>query len=85
MEVKDYELNDEMNYSDEESNTRQEVKPKRKFRQQVDTNVFKISMQTIKDGQDHLFAGDPIFCKWCHAAFNIYSKIEENKGEGIDA
>lgn len=52
--------------------------PARIFKQEVDTNVFNISMGTLKtDGE--LATGDPIFCKSCGAAFNIHSKIYNGK------
>ena len=50
------------------------------FRQEVDTNIFKISMSTLKGGEAELATGDPIFCLKCKAAFNKFSKIDELKG-----
>lgn len=48
--------------------------PARIFKQEVDTNVFNISMATLKtDGE--LATGDPIFCAGCKAGFNIHSKV----------
>lgn len=53
---------------------------RKKYRQQVDTNVFKISMRCLKD-QSELATGDPVFCTACQAVFNMHSKVEENKLE----
>jgi len=55
-------------------------KPARKFRQEVDTNVFKIALSTLKNNAE-IATGDPIFCKKCNAIFNSKSKIEEKKLE----
>ena len=49
-----------------------------KYKQDVDTNVFQISMNCLKD-QGELATGDPVFCTSCQAIFNKYSKIEEQK------
>ncbi len=39
-------------------------------------------MATLKNASE-IASGDPVFCKLCNAAFNIYSKIEEvKKDEG---
>ena len=53
----------------------------RRFEQEIDTNVFSINMSTLKHGPE-LATGDPIFCKSCNAAFNVYSKYEETKVDG---
>lgn len=53
----------------------------RRFEQEIDTNVFSINMSTLKHGSE-LATGDPIFCKTCNAAFNVFSKYEEVKVEG---
>lgn len=53
---------------------------KGKHRQEVDTNVFQVSMSCLKD-QGELATGDPLFCENCQAIFNKHSKIEENKHE----
>lgn len=53
----------------------------RRFEQEIDTNVFSINMSTLKHGSE-LATGDPIFCKTCNAAFNVYSKYEETKVDG---
>lgn len=38
-------------------------------------------MSTLKQGGlgYQIASGDPIFCKQCNAAFNMYSKVEEVK------
>lgn len=46
------------------------------FKQEIDTNVFNITMATLKQGGE-LATGDPVFCKQCNAAFNVHSKIDE--------
>ena len=76
-------LDQELNYSDEE----QEVKVQKKrvlkknraekvYHQEVDTNVFKIEYSTLKDGAE-LATGDPLFCQSCQAIFNSLSKVQE--------
>jgi hypothetical protein len=50
-----------------------------KYRQEVDTNVFQISMGCLKDSSVELATGDPLFCSQCQAIFNKHSKIEEIK------
>ena len=50
-------------------------KANRKFRHEMDTNVFKIAFSTLKD-KSELATGDPIFCEQCNAVFNINSKID---------
>jgi len=80
--VRSEELEDALNYSDEESTEKREKKPQRKrkeparvFQQEVDTNVFNISMATLKQGSE-LATGDPVFCGGCQAAFSVLSKID---------
>eukprot|EP00347_Sterkiella_histriomuscorum_P018210 403346370 len=51
---------------------------RRKYKQEVDTNVFKISMECLKD-QGELATGDPVFCGSCQAVLNKHSKIEDVK------
>lgn len=54
----------------------------REFVQEVDTNVFSIGLSTLKQGSE-MATGDPVFCTFCNAAFNMHSKIEEvKKDEG---
>ena len=36
-------------------------------------------MATLKQGGAQLASGDPTFCKQCHAAFNIFSVIQQRK------
>lgn len=54
--------------------------PARVFRQEIDTNIFKIGFKTLADKAD-LASGDPYECAKCKAFFNFYSKIEESKGD----
>lgn len=56
-------------------------RPARRFVQEIDTNVFKISFNTLKNDAE-LATGDPIFCSQCKAVFNSFSKVEEVKGDG---
>lgn len=49
-------------------------RPARVFRQEIDTNVFKIGFSTLKD-QAEIATGDPEFCSKCKAIFNVHSKI----------
>ncbi|CDW73759.1 type a von willebrand factor domain-containing protein [Stylonychia lemnae] len=68
-------------YNPKTKNTAELKKVKRrKYKQEVDTNVFQISMACLKD-QSELATGDPCFCTNCDAVFNLYSKIEESKAE----
>ena len=80
-----------MNFSDEEDDVKeQKLKKKmmkrgkktmaRVFKQEIDTNVYKISLSTLKDVAE-LATGDPIFCLNCQAVFNKHSKVEEIKAE----
>lgn len=55
-------------------------KPARKFKQEIDTNVFKIAFNTLSTNAE-IATGDPIFCKKCNAIFNVNSKFEERKLE----
>ena len=92
-EVDSDELDGEMDLSDDESQAakfRAQTKKKkessralrgeRKYRQEIDTNVFNIQFATLK-GQAELATGDPTFCTTCRAVFNIHSKVEEVKEE----
>lgn len=45
------------------------------FKQEVDVNVFNIRLSTLNEAGE-LATGDPVFCTKCNAAFNIYSKLE---------
>lgn len=58
-------------------------KEKKFYKQEVDTNVFRIGMSTLTQ-QSELATGDPINCKGCQAFFNMHSKLEEAKQIGID-
>ncbi|CDW86904.1 type a von willebrand factor domain-containing protein [Stylonychia lemnae] len=61
---------------------RQRKRPARIFKQEVDTNVFNISMQTLKKDSE-LATGDPVFCKQCNACFNFYSQVTQQAKEMI--
>ena len=45
-----------------------------KYKQKVDTNVFQVSMECLKDAFE-LATGDPLYCKNCNAIFNLHSQI----------
>jgi Sec23/Sec24 zinc finger len=51
-------------------------KEKAKYKQEVDTNVFLIKMEGLKDKKE-LATGDPVFCSKCQAIFNKHSIIKE--------
>ena len=81
------ELDGDMNLSDNEEeaqNFRQVIKSKkkneqrRKYRQEIDTNIFKIQFKTLADKAE-IATGDPVACKQCQAFFNVNSKVEETK------
>lgn len=81
------ELDGDMNLSDNEEeaqNFRSELKAKksnevrRKYRQEIDTNIFKIQFSTLADKAE-IATGDPEVCKQCQAIFNCNSKVEETK------
>jgi len=52
--------------------------PARVFRQEIDTNIFKIGFKTLQDNAE-LATGDPTECQRCKAFFNVHSKVEEGK------
>jgi RNase P subunit RPR2 len=71
------------NLDDEEEKMLPQQAAGRNFEQEVDTNVFCINMSTLKrEGLEMVVSGDPIFCKMCSAAFNMYSNVEETKKDG---
>lgn len=85
-EVHSDELEGDLNLSDCEDNSRVQSfrarkkmakasykqAPARIFRQEIDTNVFKIEFKTLAD-QAELASGDPTICQKCKAIFNIHS------------
>jgi len=54
------------------------VRGARQYRQEIDTNVFKINFSTLIDKAE-IATGDPNFCKKCQACLNLNSVIEESK------
>ena len=76
-------MDNDFNYSGEEDNSKNipKVAPKKKlqkqtkavFHNEVDTNVFKIQYNTLKNDKVEIATGDPIFCKGCQAVLNFYS------------
>ena len=87
------ELEGDMNLSDEDEEQAQVFRhqqmvskkamgsaPARKFKQEIDTNVFKVNFNTLS-AKAELATGDPEFCKQCKAIFNVHSKVEENKAD----
>jgi len=63
-----------------ERKTNTRSRPARHFRQELDTNIFKIAFKTLNDKAE-IATGDPVFCKKCEAVFNKHSKTEEIKTE----
>lgn len=57
-------------------------RPARRFRQEIDTNVFRIGFKTLLD-EAELATGDPIICAKCNAIFNKFSKVEELQGQQL--
>ena len=57
--------------------------PARLFRQEIDTNIYRIGFKTLADKAE-LASGDPTECQKCKAIFNIHSKVEEEKNEDSD-
>mmetsp|Transcript_13222 Transcript_13222/g.20632 ORF Transcript_13222/g.20632 Transcript_13222/m.20632 type:complete len:143 (+) Transcript_13222:18-446(+) len=76
------ELDGGLNLSDDEEkakkfrvvNKAQKAEPARKFRQEIDMNVFKINFSELKD-KGSLATGDPEECAQCKAIFNKYSHV----------
>lgn len=89
-EVDSDDLDGDLNLSDNEDEARSfrarnkatkqvnRARPARQYRQEIDTNVFKIEFSTLKDNAE-LATGDPTFCQECKAVLNLYSKVEEVK------
>ena len=89
------ELDGDMNLSAEEDNSHVEMfraqekakkmavskRPATKFRQEIDTNIFKIEFKALRDNAQ-IATGDPIACFKCNAMFNINSVVENVKPEG---
>ena len=48
----------------------------RKIRREVDTNVVAVRFDTLAANAAELFAGDPVFCGSCNAAFTNSSKLQ---------
>ena len=65
--------------SDEEEAKDEVIIPesaKTKFEMNVDTNVVSLDLSSLKEAVV-MATGDPIFCKQCATAFNLYSRISE--------
>jgi hypothetical protein len=84
------ELDGDINLSDDEdaaqvfrAEAKKGNKPHRKFRQEIDTNIFRVEMRTLKDGETKISTGDPNNCKNCDAILNRYSLVQ-SQGEGKD-
>ena len=84
-------MNDELCYSDDESNAKKREKRKEKkkkakinsshvYRQEIDTNIFSVKMKTLKQDQVEIATGDPIFCENCKIVLNSFSKTQEEAG-----
>ena len=88
------ELDGDLNLSGEEDNSHvqefrmqskakkmvESKRPARKFRQEIDTNIFKIEFSALKDNAE-IVSGDPIVCFKCGAIFNINSEITIAKSD----
>ena len=81
------ELDGDMNLSDDEEQAqnfrsalanKKKNEVRRKYRQEIDTNIFKIQFNTLADKAE-IATGDPVVCKQCQAIFNKNSKAEETK------
>lgn len=57
-------------------------RPARQYRQELDTNIFKLNFSTLKDKLE-IATGDPFYCEKCKAVFNHYSKYVEKDNEQI--
>jgi len=80
------ELDGDLDMSDEEEEkakaTRMRAKQEkasrgheaRKFRQEIDTNIFKINFSSLNE-KSEIATGDAVFCKECKAAFNMFSQL----------
>ena len=86
QEVYSDELDGGLNLSEEEDCSQQRTAinqkkamfkkaPARAFRQEIDTNIFKIEFNTLKEKAE-LATGDPTFCEKCKAVLNNISKVE---------
>ncbi|KAL4491824.1 hypothetical protein ABPG72_006079 [Tetrahymena utriculariae] len=53
------------------------------FDDSLDTNIVTISFDCIKQSEQNLQMGDPIFCKGCKAVLSKISKLEENKKKEV--
>lgn len=42
---------------------------------EIDTNVFAIEFDFLKNDKENIALGDPIMCTQCHAFLNKFSKI----------
>lgn len=81
LSVNSGDLDQELNYSDEEGERKErkvikKKRPERVYHQEVDTNVYQIEFSTLKD-EAELATGDPLICQTCQAIFNSLSKIKE--------
>lgn len=51
---------------------------KNKYHVEVDTNVFELAMDCLKDEKVEIATGDAEFCTECKAVFNYKSKIDKD-------
>lgn len=86
-----------MNLSDCGEDYRQEIKAQsnqrrlkknkkaaKKYKIEVDTNVFQISMDCLKNNVAEIATGDPQFCSQCKAVFNSNSNLAIEPQMGAD-
>lgn len=76
-EVDSDDLGDDLDFIREKEQRRQNAK---KYKHEVDTNVFKITMRCLRDNVE-IATGDPVFCKNCNGVLNMHSAIVEESKE----
>ena len=54
--------------------------PRREFKQEVDTNIFRVDFAHLKD-KTELATGDACFCAKCNAVFNVNSVVAAVNGK----
>ena len=77
------ELDGDLNLSDDEEKAKQFRKQNkaqrgteqtRKFRQEIDTNVFKVNFASLNE-KSEIATGDAVFCSSCKAVMNSFSQL----------
>jgi len=66
-----------------ENNNNDNKKSKKKNKvKKAKTNVVSVTLGTLASEATQISTGDPLFCKGCHAGFNIHSKLTDERKEG---